>query len=285
MNTSLSPQDFGFVCGIVAHRSGLSLSDKQLYLAVSRLTPLAETHKFTSLHALVEACRHHPGNNWERLISEALATHETFFFRDPKTYDYIRDVIIPTLRRRCRAGQSLRIWSTACSTGQEVYSLLMALDEIDKRHPGLPSVTYEVVATDFSAAVVQRASEGIFADFDIRRGLSVAQRDAYCVPHGTDWQIKPMHRQRIRFEPMNLLDSFSRRGPVDLVLCRNVLIYFEEPAKVSISERLHEVLAADGYLVMGNSETVRTPRKLFSAVEPGRSSIFTKASAPAPVPG
>jgi len=245
--SALPPNKFEFLSQDVRKRSGLVLGQEKAYLVDSRLGPLARKEGFASVEALVDAMM----RGDQRLsvaVSEALATHETFFFRDKTPFDLFENVIAPSLRSS-RLGRQLKIWCAAASSGQEPYSLGMLLDE-------LPGLNADILATDMSAQVLEKAKAGIYTQFEVQRGLPIQRLVKHFDQVGDSWRIKPQLRQKVRFEQANLLDDFSRFGRQDVIFCRNVLIYFDIPTKAAVLNRLSSLLSDDGFLLLGAAETV-----------------------------
>jgi chemotaxis protein methyltransferase CheR len=187
------------------------------------------------------------------IVVEAMTTNETFFFRDKLPFDHLSEEIIPALAQARAARRSLRIWSAACSTGQEPYSIAMCLKEAG---PLLAGWRVEIVATDLSLAVLEKSKSGLFSQFEVQRGLPINLLVKYFKQLGEVWEIAPELRAMIQFRQLNLLQDFSQLGSFDLIFCRNVLIYFDQPTKISIFERLAKRMEPDAYLALGAAETV-----------------------------
>lgn len=245
--SALPSNKFDFLCQDVRKRSGLVLGQEKAYLIDSRLGPLARKEGFASVEALIDAMM----RGDQRICvaaSEALATHETFFFRDKTPFDLFENVIAPALKSS-RMGRQLKIWCAAASSGQEPYSLGMLLDEI-------PGLSADILATDMSAPVLEKAKAGIYTQFEVQRGLPIQRLVKNFDQVGDSWRIKPQLRQKVRFEQANLLDDFARFGKMDVIFCRNVLIYFDIQTKAKVLDRLAAQLADDGFLLLGAAETV-----------------------------
>ena len=245
--SALPSNKFDFLCQDVRKRSGLVLGQEKAYLIDSRLGPLARKEGFASVEALIDAMMR--GDQHICVAaSEALATHETFFFRDKTPFDLFENVIAPALKT-ARMGRQLKIWCAAASSGQEPYSLGMLLDEI-------PGLSADILATDMSAPVLEKAKAGIYTQFEVQRGLPIQRLVKHFDQVGDSWRIKPQLRQKVRFEQANLLDDFARFGKMDVIFCRNVLIYFDIQTKAKVLDRLAAQLADDGFLLLGAAETV-----------------------------
>jgi chemotaxis protein methyltransferase CheR len=249
----MSPDDFSWLRKLLKDRSGLVLAPEKQYLAESRLLPLARKHGMTTLAELVTRLK---GPQALPLVSEvvdAMTTNETFFFRDKIPFEHVRDTIMPALIEARAREKRIRIWCTAASTGQEPYSIAMTLKAMNAR---LAGYTVQIVATDLNQAVLQRAREGIYSQFEVQRGLPIQQLVKFFSQEGERWQVAPEIRDMVQFRTLNLLNDFRSLGSFDLVLCRNVLIYFDQPTKIDVLTRIARQIPDDGYLVLGAAETV-----------------------------
>jgi chemotaxis protein methyltransferase CheR len=248
----MTGSDYDFIRKLLKQRSGLMLSAEKQYLVESRLMPVAQRNRIPNLSELARRLR---AGNDETLIAEvveAMTTNETFFFRDRLPFDHFRDFILPALMAARASHKRIRIWCAAASTGQEPYSLAMAMKEMGK---ALDGSRIEIVATDLSADVLEKARSGIYSQFEVQRGLPIQLLLKYFTQVGELWQIAPEIRAMVQFRPFNLLSDFSRLGLFDLVICRNVLIYFDQPTKSEVLDRLARVVAQDGFLILGAAET------------------------------
>jgi chemotaxis protein methyltransferase CheR len=249
----MTPTDFDFLRGSLKRRSGLVLSADKQYLLESRLLPVARKAGFDRLPAMIDALK---GDNAESLMTavvEAMTTNESFFFRDKMPFDSFRTMMLPALQAARRHSRAIRIWCAAASTGQEPYSLAMALREMDD---GLAGWRIEVIATDISSTVLEKARQGLYSQFEVQRGLPIQLLIKYFSRNGEMWQIGPEIRAMVKYRQLNLLSNFSDLGTFDVIFCRNVLIYFDQGTKIDVLDRLAEVIADDGYLVLGAAETV-----------------------------
>jgi chemotaxis protein methyltransferase CheR len=182
-----------------------------------------------------------------------MATNESFFFRDKVPFEHFRTIIMPALVAARRASRTIRIWCAAASTGQEPYSLAMCLKGMEREISGW---RVEIVATDLSHEVLEKARAGLYSQFEVQRGLPIQLLLKHFTQVGELWQIAPDIRAMVKFRQLNLLSNFSSLGMFDLIFCRNVLIYFDQQTKVGVLENLARVVACDGYLVLGAAETV-----------------------------
>ena len=249
----MTPADFDFVRGLLKRRSGLVLSADKQYLLESRLLPVARKAGFDSLSALIGALKADKTELLATAVVEAMTTNESFFFRDKVPFDNLRTTALPALQAARRHSCALRIWCAAAASGQEPYSLAMALSEMDGRFAGWQ---IEVIATDISNSILEKARQGLYSQFEVQRGLPIQLLIKYFSQDGEMWQITPEIRAMVKYRQLNLLSDFSDLGTFDLIFCRNVLIYFDQETKVNVLDRLAEVIAGDGYLVLGAAETV-----------------------------
>jgi chemotaxis protein methyltransferase CheR len=248
----VNQQDYDFLRKLLKERSGLDLSADKQYLVESRLIPLARRAGLPGLAELVQKMK----SGAEVLtadVVEAMTTNETFFFRDKIPFDHLRDTILPTLLQTRTNRRTLRIWSAACSSGQEPYSIAMCLKEKAQQLAGW---RIEIVATDLSQEVLEKSKSGIYSQFEVQRGLPVQLLVKYFTQTGELWQISPDIRSMVQHRQLNLLQDFSHLGKFDVIFCRNVLIYFDQETKSGIFERIAKSLEPDGMLVLGAAETV-----------------------------
>jgi chemotaxis protein methyltransferase CheR len=234
-------------------RSGLALSPDKRYLVESRLSSVCTRFKIESLSHLVREIRAGRSIALEKATIEAMTTNETFFFRDKAPFDLFQDVLLPKYLKERASNRRLRIWCAAASTGQEPYSLAMLLKEAAPRMPGW---NIDIVATDISTEVLDKAKVGFYNQFEVQRGLPIRFLVKYFKQIGDHWQIAPEIRSMVDYRYLNLIEDFSRLGQFDIVYCRNVLIYFEPNLKADVLRRIANTMTADGSLVLGASETV-----------------------------
>jgi len=245
--------DFAFVAAFLKQRSGLIITQDKIYLLETRLAAILRDNNLDSLAALVDVLRQPGAASVKDQVVDAMTTNETSFFRDNHPFDALRKSVIPGLIERRAATRCLRIWSAACSTGQEPYSLAMMLKD---SFPILGGWKVEIVATDLSPSVLDRAREGIYSTFEVQRGMPIQMLVRHFDQQEPNWRIKPELRQMVSFRPLNLLEDFSVLGQFDVVLCRNVLIYFDQPTKTRILAAIAKRIAADGVLLLGGAESV-----------------------------
>lgn len=249
----ISADEYTFLGTLLRTNSGLALGPGKEYLVESRLPPVAKLFGLESLPALMAALRSRPHHDLVKAVCDAMTTGETLFFRDTIPFDLLRSTILPELGDRCRrAGRALRIWSAATSTGQEAFSIAMLLADL---HVQLSGVRVEIVATDYATHVLNRARRGIFTQIEVQRGLPERYLKQYFVQTPEGYRIGDDVRRRVTFREINLLESFRSLGQFDVILCRNVLIYFDTPTKKDVLDRLAAALAPGGYLFLGATES------------------------------
>jgi len=248
----VTPQDYEFLRKLLKERSGLDLSADKQYLVESRLVPLARKAGLPGISELVAKM-----NNGDAAmitdVVEAMTTNETFFFRDKIPFDHLRDTIVPALAQSRANRRTLRIWSAACSTGQEPYSIAMCLKE---KAAMLAGWRIEIVGTDLSQEVLEKSRAGIYSQFEVQRGLPIQLLVKYFSQIGEMWQLNADVRGMVQYRQLNLLQDFSSLGKFDVVFCRNVLIYFDQETKAAIFERIAKVVEPDGILMLGAAESV-----------------------------
>jgi len=248
----VTPLDYDYLRKLLKDRSGLVLSVDKQYLVESRLTPLARKAGIASLGELVAKLR----SNNERLavdVVEAMTTNESFFYRDKIPFDHFRDTIMPGLLAARARERRLRIWCAAASTGQEPYSLAMCLKEMKDKFAGW---RVEILGTDLSTEVLEKAKAGVYSQFEVQRGLPIQMLVKHFSQVGDTWHISPEIRAMVQYRPLNLLSDFAHLGSFDVVFCRNVLIYFDQETKIGVLNRIARLLDPDGFLVLGAAETV-----------------------------
>jgi chemotaxis protein methyltransferase CheR len=249
----VTPADYDYLRKLLKERSGLVLSADKQYLVESRLLPLARKIGAPHLSDLVMKLKAPGAEPLIVDVVEAMTTNESFFFRDKIPFEHFRDYMLPNLLKARAARRSLRIWCAAASTGQEPYSLAMILKEMAVQLAGW---RFEIIATDLSNEVLEKARAGLYSQFEVQRGLPIQFLMKYFTQAGETWQIAPEIRAMVQYRPLNLLADFTHLGSFDIVFCRNVLIYFDQPTKIGVLERLARVTEQDGYLVLGAAETV-----------------------------
>nr|WP_245216111.1 protein-glutamate O-methyltransferase CheR [Pararoseomonas baculiformis] len=225
----------------------------QGYLLSSRLGPVLRQNGLVDLMALAQRLALPGATELARQVAEALTTNETSFFRDRLPFDHLAGTALPRLAAARARGATLRVWSAACSTGQEAYSVAMLAREVQG---SLGGRRVSIFGTDICGKVINRAQEGVFSTFEVQRGLSPERLARWFIPEGPNWRVQPGLREDCRFEVGNLIGQISVSGPFDVILLRNILIYLDKQTKEQVVEACLRRLAPDGVLYLGAAETM-----------------------------
>jgi len=248
----MTDQDFDFIRKLLQSRSAIALDADKRYLVEARLTPVVRSLNLVSITELVSQLRVQPSNGVVTQIVEAMVTTETSFFRDVHPFETLRKTVLPRLMGLRRDQRRLNIWCAACSTGQEPYSVALLIRE---HFPELRGWNVALLATDLSRETLARARQGRFSQIEVNRGLPAALLIRHFTQHGTSWEISADLRGMVDFQELNLAQPWPALAAMDLVLLRNVMIYFDVEMKKAILARLARVLRPDGYLILGGAET------------------------------
>jgi chemotaxis protein methyltransferase CheR len=244
---------FDWLCGLLRRRTGVCIDQSKQYLVVARLMPIVKQRKIPSLETLIDRVRQGIDPSLEKDVLCAMMTHETSFFRDKAPFEALRQVIADLVPRRT-ADKQLTIWSAACSTGQEPYSLAMTL--LEHFRELVATWRIRIIATDFSEPILARAREGVFSELEINRGLPPALLKKYFRPLQGRFSIVQECRQLIEFRSMNLNGTWPMLPLADVILLRNVMLYFDVPTRSALVGRVRRVLRPDGALFLGGAETM-----------------------------
>jgi len=245
---------FTFLRDLLRKRTGVVIDTSKEYLVVARLMPIVRQRKIASIDTLIDRIRKGLDPSLERDVLSAMMTHETSFFRDRSPFETLRTMLLPELITRRAAQRQLTLWSAACSTGQEPYSIAILLNEY---FPDLlASWRVRILATDFSEAVLARAREGVFSELEATRGLPAPLLRKHFRPLQGKWSISQDCRRLVEFRALNLNATWPMMPPCDIVFVRNVLIYFDVPTRAALIERMRRVLRPDGALILGGAETL-----------------------------
>jgi chemotaxis protein methyltransferase CheR len=256
----VTPQNFATIAAALHTGSGLAIGPDKLYLLESRLGPVMRAQRIADLDALAERLRAPGSATLLQAVVEAMTTNETSFFRDDKPFEHLRLHALPRLHAARPPGAKLRIWSAAASTGQEAYSIAMILAEL---RATLAAREVEIVGTDIAREPLMRAREGLYSQFEVQRGLPVKLLLRHFRKQGEMWRIADELRAMVSFRECNLLGDLRALGPFDIVLCRNVLIYFDPPTKARALAAIARQMAPDGLLYLGGAETTLGISKRF----------------------
>ncbi|MGA8209605.1 MAG: protein-glutamate O-methyltransferase CheR [Nocardioidaceae bacterium] len=266
---TIAPEVFGYVRDLVRRESAIVLDTGKEYLVESRLTPLARLAGTGDVNAFVATMQRRPDPVLARRVVEALTTNETSWFRDGDPFSTLRTKVLPGLAAS-RDQRSLRLWSAACSSGQEAYSIAMSVLET----PAVAGWDVEIIATDLNEEMLERARTGRYSQLEVNRGLPATSLVRHFVRDGASWRIAPQLTAAVTFRQHNLMRPFGGLGRFDVVMLRNVLIYFDLATKRDILRRVRQVLAPDGYLFLGAAEMTMGVDDSWERVPAGRSSVY-----------
>ncbi|HWD27374.1 MAG TPA: protein-glutamate O-methyltransferase CheR [Rhizomicrobium sp.] len=272
----MTQDDISLLAQIVRRRSGLILPPHKAQFVEGQLAPVMRRFGFRTVEALLAELRH-GRETLSRAVTEAMTTNESSFFRDRGSFEQFRDMVLPRLIEARAKTKRLRIWCAACAAGQEPYSVAMLLDDAKLPAKGW---NIDLIATDISTEMIARAEEGVYSHFEVQRGLAIRRLVAHFEEANGSWRIRENLRRMVTFRPFNLLDSYGWLDDLDVVFCRNVLIYFDHKTKTDVFGKIAEMLAPDGALMLGVSETPRGVSDAFVPVE-GAPHFFVKNKATA----
>jgi chemotaxis protein methyltransferase CheR len=249
----VSPVQFVFLRDLLRRRTGVVIDDSKQYLVVARLLPIVRQRAIPSLDTLVDRIRKTGDKALEKDVLNAMMTHETSFFRDKSPYETLRQLVTEMIPKRS-AHRQLVIWSAACSTGQEPYSMAMLLNE---HFPDLVATwRIRIIATDISEPVLARAREGVFSELETNRGLPAELLKKYFRPLQGKWSIVQECRRLVEFRVLNLNGPWPALPPCDVIFLRNVMLYFDVPTRAALVTKMRRVLKPDGALFLGGAETM-----------------------------
>jgi chemotaxis protein methyltransferase CheR len=274
---SLDAADFALVAKVVYERSGIALEAGKEYLVEARLTTLARQEGLGSLAAVAQQLRARPTGPLTQKIVEAMTTNETLWFRDVRPFDVLKSDVVPALIAARKATKKLVVWSAAASTGQEAYSIAILLRE---NFPELSSWQVQIIGSDISTEVLEKARQGRYSQLEVNRGLPAALLVKYFERDGMHWRVNQQLRSLVQFTPFNLVSpTWSGVPKPDIVFLRNVMIYFDVPTRRAILKRMGALMAPDGYLFLGAGETTLDIDDAWTRVELGRAHCFRRTSA------
>lgn len=271
----MSPISTRILAGLLEERTGQQLAATRRWRLNTALMPLMQEHGIATLDELALRIASGREPKLAEAAVEALLNNETFFFRDAAAFQLLWENAVPHLAEARARNRRLRILCVGCSTGQEAYSIAMTIADEPERWAGW---SIDIVGTDISRAAIARAREGVYSQFEVQRGLPIRRLMSWFEPEGERWRVHPALRQRIEFHVANLLDPLAFGGKFDIVLCRNVLLYFSSEVRGSAFERLAGTLAPDGLLMLGAGETVIGQTDAFIS-DPERRGLYRLASA------
>jgi chemotaxis protein methyltransferase CheR len=269
---SVSAEDFRFVADLLLARLGIKLEDDKGYLVEARLEQVALRKGLTGgATEIIGGIRRDPGSRQTGEALEALTTNETYFFRDDLPFKTLRDKVLPDLIEKRKQRKALNIWSGACSTGQEPYSIAITLKEGFSR---LSDWNIQILASDISASVLAKARSGAYTATDVARGLAPDLQTKYFARKKDDWILREDIRNAVRFFSMNLCENWLAFPKLDVIFLRNVLIYLPDDRKRAILAKVKSLLEPDGYLFLGPAETTYRIEDSFRKLEGDRAGCF-----------
>jgi chemotaxis protein methyltransferase CheR len=268
---TFTASEFDYIRRLVLEQSAIVLEEDKQYLAESRLLPLARREGFDSIASMVAWLGAKRFDGLHRKVVEAMTTNETSFFRDFHPFEALRKSILPELMTKRACSRELNFWSAACSSGQEPYSLTLLLHEY---FPSLADWRVRIIATELSAEMLARAQDGRYSQLEVNRGLPASLLVKYFRQHGSDWQIREDLRRRVEFQIINLAETWPLLPPMDVVLMRNVLIYFGVETKKKILSKIRQLLKPGGFLFLGGAETTFNLDDAFERVQFERSMCY-----------
>lgn len=266
---SVSPDDFEFYRRLLLEKSGHALTPEKTYLLMSRLNHVWTKAGYKDISSFTGYLRSSNDQNLVNAVVEAMTTNETSFFRDTKPFKMLAD-LLPVLMERRGATKTLRIWSAACSSGQEAYSLAIVMNEFLSGKPGWKC---QIVGTDISHDIVRQAEKGEYNQFEIQRGLTIQAMLKHFRKDGQTWVVRDEIRNMVRFQHGNLLEPVGDIGIFDVVFCRNVLIYFGGETKEKVLGNIRGRMAPGGFLFLGACESVISLNIPFRG-EPGMHGVY-----------
>lgn len=253
---SISSADYTAFRAFLENACGIVLGDNKQYLITSRLHKLLDAFQISSIGSLLDILKKNPNSELRMLVIDAMTTNETLWFRDGYPFRVLDEVILPEFADNRK--RQVKIWSAACSTGQEPFSISMVVSEyMSGKGRGLLK-DVQITATDISPTVLKQARIGSYDELSLGRGLPIERRQRFFDHKGEQWQVKDEVKDRVKFIELNLMKNFTSLGKFDVIFCRNVLIYFSSELKRDILNRLSLSLEPGGYLFLGGSESITT---------------------------
>ncbi|CAK0761085.1 Chemotaxis protein methyltransferase Cher2 [Gammaproteobacteria bacterium] len=285
MQQSVTEEEYRDFRSFLEDATGILLGDNKHYLVTSRLHRLLEEYALPNVGELMVRLRRERHGDLRNRVIEAMTTNETLWFRDIHPYEILKNLILPELART--GMRRAAIWSAACSTGQEPYSISMVVDDFVSTHPGALSGGASILATDISTRVLNEARRAVYDATSVARGLSEERRKRFMNPvttkSGPAWEVRPEIRARVNFRELNLTQPLVGIGRFDVIFCRNVLIYFSSDLKRALIARLAGALNPRGWLILGASESIAGISDTFEMVRAERSVVYRSlVSQPSP---
>ncbi len=263
----LEPDEFEKFRLFLKDACGISLSENKQYLVTTRIRRILADNQLESVSQLVEKLQRSRHSSLRTEVIDAMTTNETFWFRDTYPFEYLKQTLLPELQDHQKHSGPLRVWSAACSSGQEPYSISMTVEEFRRINMGVLPRPVDIVATDLSSSMLEHCKSGEYDKMSVVRGLARERLDSFFDKLNNEtWRVKPAVRERVQFKALNLMDPYIGIGRFDMIFCRNVLIYFSAELKENILRRMHAVLKPGGMLILGSSEGLAGASELFDMV-------------------
>ena len=283
---NLTPADFDSIREVVRQLCGLALTSDKDYLVTSRLSPLLKHHRLNSYLELINRLRDPRNQAFRGEVIDAISTNETSFNRDGHPFETLRRVILPDLVQQYLQapsptfGRKIRIWSAAASTGQEAFSIAMAIYQmLDARPPALKAMTadlFSILATDVSQRALTIARNARYPGWELDRGITPEQKKRFFVPDDQYWTATPEVRRLIEFQKINLVEQPPELGMFDLIFCRNLLIYFDEATRSKVCAMFQQLLKPNGYFIIGAAESLYGISHGFRLETIGNTQVYRK---------
>jgi len=270
----MTANDYKIIQHFLSHSCGIVLSETKQYLVKNRLTKLLakfELDSFTELASILQT-NSSIALSIKAAVVDAMTTNETFWFRDDSQFITLKNTVLSEIFAR-KSG-SIKIWSAACSSGQEPYTISMCVEDVIKQTKNKRNV--QIIGTDISETILREAKSAVYSDLALSRGLDIQTRNRFFTKMHEGYQVNTDIKNRVRFQPFNLLKSFSVLGRFDIIFCRNVLIYFSDELKRDILSRMAASLDTGGYLFLSSTESMPANIKEFETVRQGRVCYFKK---------
>lgn len=270
----ISQYDYECFQQFLEQACGILLGDGRQYLIISRLTKLMRDERLSSIAELLDAIHNRSAQHLRNAVIDAMTTNETSWFRDGSPFLLLEQHLLRSLDKNSQS--PCRIWSAACSSGQEPYTLSMLISEYRRKNPDTSLARTQIIATDISSSVLEQARSACYETHALSKGLSYQRRQHFFQPAGEQWTLIDAVRNRVEFKEQNLLQSYSALGRFDMIFCRNVLIYFSADRKKDILQRLAATLNPGGYLFLGASETISGYSDAFELVRFSEGAVYQK---------
>ncbi|MCA9513325.1 MAG: protein-glutamate O-methyltransferase CheR [Myxococcales bacterium] len=273
MTAALTREEVAFVSDWLRRRAAVVIDQDHSYVIETRLATLARTIGLESPSEIVVALRSQCPGDLDVHVIDTMTTHETLFFRDIHPFESLATDVLPALVAARPHGRPLRVWSGACSTGQEPYSIAMTVRE---RFPHLGPADVRIVGTDIARSVIERARAGVYKLNEVQRGLSAERLARHFEQVGREFHIARAVKDLVEVQELNLLERWPALDAFDVVFLRNVLVYFDEPTRSRILHRVRDVMREGGTLFLGTAEILKADVPGLERVTCGKTQVLVK---------